>query len=205
MPETSSPFSSFLKWIGGILATVISGLLLFWGQQRLWPPTPQPKPAPDQRGAKQVKTKQPQHIFTIDGRVLDTFGAKVIENAWVRLDILSTSEKQQADSEGRYAFSVEGFDPGLAGSISIDAPGYEQLRINLSLSDLSRQKEQRLKPEKDRFGRVVAPGGAEADKAIGSIAGGGKGAAIGALVGAGNQPKPQYVIRPELRKLVAPP
>ena len=140
MPEPSSAFSSFVKWIGGILAAVITGLVLFAVEQRIqtnkWPwssaPTP---PIP--------KAK----IIPVDGRVVDSTRTKLIDNALVRMQVASNQEEQQTDSAGRYAFSFEGFDPEFSASMSIDAPGYKQLRLNLPLSKLRQLKEQRLEPQ----------------------------------------------------------
>ncbi len=141
MPEPSSAFSSFVKWIGGILAAVITGLVLFVGQQYLtnhkWPWTK----------GQTTQTTKAAKIIPVDGRVVDSTRTKLIDNALVRMQVSSNHEEQQTDSEGRYAFSFDGFDPEFSASMSIDAPGYKQLRLNLPLSKLRQMKEQRLEPE----------------------------------------------------------
>ena len=198
MPETSSPISSFVKWVGGILATVISGVLLFLAQQYFTNPHKQQAQGTQQ--PSQNPTPAKVKIVTIDGRVVDTSGTKLIDNAEVQLLVASSQERQQTDSEGRYAFSLVGFDPEMAGSMSIDAPGYKQLRLNLFLSELGKQKEYRLEP--------IPPqgGGAGVGGVIGGVTGAGKGAAIGAGagVGAGKQLllTHPYVIRADVQRVV---
>jgi hypothetical protein len=200
MPETSSPISSVAKWIGGILATVISGLLLFLGEQYIANRLKSQGQELQPPAQNQTKDKGGVQIVTIDGRVVDTSGTKLIDNAEVQLLVASTQEKQQTDSEGRYAFSLVGFDPEMAGSMSIDAPGYKQLRLNLFLSELGKQKEHRLEP--------IPPqgGGAGVGGVVGGVTGGGKGAAIGAGAGAGKQVEltHPYIMRADIQRIVPP-
>jgi hypothetical protein len=198
MSETSSPISSVAKWIGGILATVISGLLLFLGEQYI--ANRLKSQGQEQQQPAQNQTKGGAQIVTIDGRVVDTSGTKLIDNAEVQLLVASTQEKQQTDSEGRYAFSLVGFDPEMAGSMSIDAPGYKQLRLNLFLSELGKQKVYRLEP--------IPPqaGGAGVGGVVGGVPGGGKGAAIGAGAGAGKKVllTHPYIMRADIQRIVQP-
>ncbi|HEX9224777.1 MAG TPA: hypothetical protein VF860_15710 [Candidatus Acidoferrales bacterium] len=199
MPEPSSAFSSFVKWIGGILAAVITGLVLFVGQQYLtnhkWPWTK----------GQTTQTTKAAKIIPVDGRVVDSTRTKLIDNALVRMQVSSNHEEQQTDSEGRYAFSFDGFDPEFSASMSIDAPGYKQLRLNLPLSKLRQMKEQRLEPETPPPHPVG--GGAAPGPVIGCIAGGGKGAIIGAAAGAGKSIPANYtyIMRADLKRILAHP
>ena len=196
MPEPSSAFSSFVKWIGGILAAVITGLVLFVGQQYLtnhkWPWTK----------GQTTQTTKAAKIIPVDGRVVDSTRTKLIDNALVRMQVSSNHEEQQTDSEGRYAFSFDGFDPEFSASMSIDAPGYKQLRLNLPLSKLRQMKEQRLEPEPPPPQPPRATGAT-----IDGVAGGGKGAIIGAAAGAGKSIPANYtyIMRADLKRILAHP
>jgi hypothetical protein len=148
--------SSLVKGIGGVLAA----LLIFAGEQyiqhRFWPDKP----------AQETK------VIPIDGRVIDAAGTRVIENASVELAIGPIHESETTDSEGRYAFSLEGFDPQTAASMSIEAQGYKRFTANLLLSSLEDDKEQKLEAQNQpdpptglgaRVGAVyVGPGGGQA-------------------------------------------
>ena len=122
--------SSLGKTISGILVA----LVIFAGEQyiqhRFWPPNP------------------PAHeVIPIDGRVVDVAGTRVIENAVVEISIGDIHENQNTDSDGRYAFSLEGFDPQAAASMTIDAQGYKHYSANQLLSRLEEDKEQKLEAQ----------------------------------------------------------
>ena len=127
MAKVSSLGSSFLKGLGALVA----GLLLFAGEQYI------------QHHYFEDKPPAPQTI-PVAGRVVDAAGAKAIVDAVVKLTIGQIHEDQNTDSEGRYAFSLQGFDRNTATSMSIDAQGYKHLSMNLLLSAMTDDKELKL-------------------------------------------------------------
>lgn len=138
MAEDSSLRSGFIKGVGAVVAA----LVIFAGEQyiqhRYWPDKP-PEPQPN------IPQPVPAaSIIPIDGRVIDTQGTKVIENALVDLSVNGMHQQQNTDSEGRYAFSLQGFDEKLAASMSVKAPGYKDETVNLLLSAMAENKELRL-------------------------------------------------------------
>ena len=177
MAKESSLGSSFLKGLGALVA----GLLLFAGEQYI------------QHHYFADKPPAPQ-IIPVAGRVVDAAGTKAIENAAVQLTIGQIHEDQNTDSEGRYAFSLQGFDRNAAASMSIDAQGYKHLSMNLLLSAMTDDKELKLEAN-----APAAPGHA----GIGAIVGatwvgpghGGAATAPPAMV--------KYVRRTDLRQIVA--
>jgi len=119
--------TSFVKGLGALVAA----LVLFAGEQYIqhhyWP--------------------DPDGNIPIAGRVVDAAGTKAIENAVVQLTVGSVHEGQNTDSEGRYAFSLQGFDRNTAASISIEAQGYKPLSVNLILNSMTEDKELKLEAQ----------------------------------------------------------
>ena len=143
MADESSLGNSFLKGLGALVAA----LVLFAGEQyiqhRYWPD----KPAqPPQSPGNQFQTPAAE-LIPIDGRVIDASGTRVIENASVDLAIGTIHESQSTDSDGRYAFSVQGFAPQTAASMTIEAPGYKRFTANRLLSKLEEEKELKLEAQ----------------------------------------------------------
>ena len=132
MATDSSSGNSFKTWILGILGAVITAVLIFWLEQWITkPPTP----------------PQPVHtIVSLNGRVIDRAANLLLQNAMVRLHVESLQEEQSTDSEGRYAFSLEDFDPRISGSMQIEAAGYKPLSVNSSLQEMSSMQDQLLDP-----------------------------------------------------------
>ena|SRR5271165_1705112 len=129
MADGSSLGASFLKGLGTLLAALVLFASEQYIQHRYWPDKPLPSPAAD---------------IPIDGRVIDAGGTRVIENASVDLAIGTMHESQSTDSDGRYAFSLQGFDPQTAASMTIEAPGYRRFTANRLLSMLEEDKELKL-------------------------------------------------------------
>jgi hypothetical protein len=110
MPDSSN--GSFKNWILGVLGAVLAALIIFVAEQYL---------------------TKPAHTFiSINGRVIDETANRLISNALVTLSGQSVNEQQRTDSEGRYAFSLEDFDPSLSGSMVIEAAGYRRKTLNMS-------------------------------------------------------------------------
>ena len=112
-----SSASSFKNWVLGIIGAVLTTVLVFVIEQKL--------------------TEKPKDIVSVNGQVFDSAAKRLLENVIVRLHVSSFKEEQKTDSLGRYAFSIEGFDPRLTGSMQIEAPGYKPLTYNLSLKQMS--------------------------------------------------------------------
>jgi hypothetical protein len=121
--------NTFKNWILGILSAVIIGVTVPLVLRRLNRDSA-PKPAPT--------------IISVSGRVFDRSARRLIENALVRLQVGTQNDQQNTDSEGRYAFSLADFDPRTAGSMLIEAAGYQPLTHNLSLQQMSDMQDQYL-------------------------------------------------------------
>jgi hypothetical protein len=153
------------KWIGGILATVISSVLIYYLTQG-------PKPLP----AAPIE---------IEGRVVDVSTNALISGALVRLNADKFTGSQHTDTEGRYCFVVESLAPTTAATFEIEASGYPHYSINETLQYLSNLEDSHLmhasaeSPKPSEPAKTPGSGG----PAVGGLAGGGKGAAIGAVVG----------------------
>src|SRR5512133_202195 len=157
MARESSLGTSFLKGLGALVAA----LVLFAGEQYIQHHYWQDKP-PSNPDHPPVQPPAAETI-PIAGRVVDAGGTKAITNATVQLTIGQIHEDQNTDSEGRYAFSLQGFDKNTAASMSIDAQGYKRLSMNLLLTAMAEDKE--LKLEAD------APAAPPGHAGIGAIVG----------------------------------
>ena len=129
MSSDSSSGTSFRNWALGIIGTVLTAVLIFVIEQKLTKPTEKP-----------TETM----IVSVSGQVFDNGAKRLLENVIVRLHVSSLNEEQKTDSFGRYAFSLEGFDPKLSGSMRIEAPGYKPLTYNLSLKQMSEMQDSYL-------------------------------------------------------------
>jgi hypothetical protein len=134
MSPDSSSGSSFKNWILGILGSVVTAVLILVITPYV---TKKTGTGP---GAKPVT------IVSVNGQVFDNAAKRLLENVVVGLHIESFHEEQTTDSLGRYAFSVEGFDPRLSGSMHVEAPGYKRLTYNLSLKQMSEMQDLYLDP-----------------------------------------------------------
>lgn len=143
MAKESSLLSRFLKGMFGLL----TALALFAGEQYIQ--------------HHYFQDNKPG-IIPVAGRVVDAAGTRAIENAIVQLTIGQFHEDQNTDSEGRYAFSLQGFDQNTAVSMGIDAQGYKHQSMNLLLSAIAEDKEIKLEAQNQ-----IGPG----HLGIGAIAG----------------------------------
>ena len=167
--------SSFLKWVAGIIAAVISGVLIYY--------LTTPKgPAPSQTSIQ------------IEGRVIDLATKKLIEGAHVTLRAGKYSGSQFTDTSGRYGFDVS-LPETTEATFEIAAAGYPQYSVNCTLKRLSEIEDNDLLHEAvgggNAAGVYVPPPppasqqpGSGAGAQIGGLGGGGKGAAIAAAIGA---------------------
>ena len=116
-----SSASSFKNWALGIIGAVLAAVLIFVIERKLTPREPL--------------------IVSVNGQVFDSAAKRLLENVIVRLHVSSFNDEQKTDSLGRYAFSIEGFDPRLTGSMQVEAPGYKSLTYNLSLKQMSEMQD----------------------------------------------------------------
>ena len=98
-----SPLVGFLKWAGGIVGAVVSGVLILHFTQK---PVPPPPPAP----------------IVVAGRVISA--DRLLPSVAVTLTAGSYSGQQTTDSEGRYGFSVPDVDANTMANLKIEAGGY---------------------------------------------------------------------------------
>jgi hypothetical protein len=110
-----SSASSFKNWSLGIIGAVLTTVLVFAIEQKL---------------------TEKKEIVSVNGQVFDS-GKRLLENVTVRLHVSSVNEEQKTDYLGRYAFSIEGFDPRLTGSMQLEAAGFTARTYNLTLQQMS--------------------------------------------------------------------
>ncbi|HZR64598.1 MAG TPA: hypothetical protein VFA85_05575 [Terriglobales bacterium] len=140
--DSSSLGSAFVKGVGAVVAALVLFVAEQYIQHRYWTDN---QPQSVDNGSHQNQSPPPvPAIIPIDGRVVDTLGTKVIDNALIDLNINGMHEQQNTDSEGRYAFSLRGFDPSTAASMTIKAQGYKDATVNLLLSAMQEDKELKL-------------------------------------------------------------
>jgi hypothetical protein len=170
MTAEPSSGNSFKTWILGILGAVITAVLIFYVEQWITKPPPPPPPT---------------HSFvSVNGRVIDRAANRLLQNAIVRLRVETFNENQSTDSDGRYAFTLEDFDPKLSGSMQIEASGYKPLSLNLSLQEMSAMQDQFLDAQ------IPAPPTGVTTSNPAAVA------AKGAVVG-------KYMVRPDIRRISA--
>jgi hypothetical protein len=145
MSSSSSSGFSFRTWVFGIIGSVITAVLIFVITHQL------------------VDRPKERTIVSVNGQVFDNAARRLLENVVVHLHVTSFNEEQRTDSFGRYAFSLEGFDPALSGSMHIEAPGYKPVTYNLSLKRMSEMQDLYL----DALGPAPPTGlGATADGSV---------------------------------------
>ena len=98
--------ASVTKWIAGIVAAVVTAVLIWYIQGRLTPPPPPP-------------------TITLEGRVVDSTSSKIIHGATVLLKADAFSGEQSTDSEGRYYFLIRPNQVPVVGQLRIVAQGYQ--------------------------------------------------------------------------------
>jgi len=107
MADTEKKSSGFLKAIGGIVASVIAGVLIFYiTRQAPSPPVIEPT--------------------SFDGFVADSASNKLIPNASVKVTLGQNSVSQLTDPLGKYSVVLPSTGPGPnMGSVDVSATGYE--------------------------------------------------------------------------------
>ena len=121
----ASSSKAIIHWAGGILATVISSVLIY-------PFTPPPDP--------------PTLPISIEGRVIDVSSNALISDANVSLRAGKFKGSQRTDKFGRYCFEVDGLPGTTAATFEIEAPGYKAYGVNATLTRLSDAEDSELLP-----------------------------------------------------------
>jgi hypothetical protein len=118
MADNPSKLGALLTWAGGILATIIAGVAIYYFTR----PTPPPPPLP---------TTQ----VGLNGFVQNVVTQQPVVDAIVTADLGNKLASQPTDSEGRYAFIMDSTTPP-AQTISVDvlAGGYEHYTATVSLT-----------------------------------------------------------------------
>jgi hypothetical protein len=129
MPSDSNSGTSYKNWALGIIGAVLTTVLVFVIEQKLTNKPPD-KPTPT-----------PVEIVSVNGRVFDSAAKRLLENVAVHVHVSTYDQEQNTDSEGRYAFSLEVFDPRLSGSMEVVAAGYKTLTYNLPLQQMSQMQD----------------------------------------------------------------
>ncbi len=106
MADTESNSSGFLKWSGGIVASVLTAVLIFYLT----------RPAP---------AKPTIEPTALNGFVADSTTHALIRNASVTVALGQNSAHQATDALGRYSVVIASTSPDAnMGSVDIQAPGY---------------------------------------------------------------------------------
>jgi hypothetical protein len=121
----ASSTKAVITWAGGILATVISSVLIYHFTHE---PTPPPPP------------------ISIEGRVIDVATSTLIADANVTLRAGEFRGAQRTDKFGRYCFEVDGLPGTTAATFDIEAPGFKAYGINATLARLSDAEDNELLP-----------------------------------------------------------
>jgi hypothetical protein len=109
MADTENTSSAFLKWIGGIAASVITAVLIYHFTQTTPPPPPPPSVEPT----------------AVNGIVADSTSHELIRNALVTVALGPNSAHQATDALGRYSVVLASTspDPNM-GNVDVQAPGH---------------------------------------------------------------------------------
>jgi hypothetical protein len=119
----SANFSGLQKGLMGLFGAILVPVAIFAIEQWITkPPTPTPPTAA---------------IISLNGQVIDRSANRLLEGVAVQVKVSTYWQQQTTDSLGRYAFSIEGFDPRLSGSIQASAPGYKPVIYNESLQEMT--------------------------------------------------------------------
>jgi hypothetical protein len=119
-------------WIAGIVATVISGVLV-------------------------VYLTQPSS-FDVTGSVLDASTRTVVSDAQVRLTVRGRPESQATDSNGQYYFAIERGSGDDGATLLVEAKGYEPYTRNGSLQSLTDQSPNLTRSSPEKAGPGAVPG-----------------------------------------------
>ena len=109
MADTENKSSGFLKAIGGIAASVVTAVLIYYLTRPAPPPPLKPVIAPTE----------------FNGFVADSASHQLVRNASVTVALGQNSAHQLTDALGRYSVVLASIGPDAnMGSVDIQAPGY---------------------------------------------------------------------------------
>ena len=117
MADSTTKSNAFLTWAGGILATVIASVAIYYFT----------RPAPP----------APVAQVGLDGFVADSVTQKPIPNAIVNVNLGSTLASQPTDSEGRYSFIMNTTSPppdNQSVNVNVLAGGYQPYTATIPLT-----------------------------------------------------------------------
>ena len=117
MADNTTKSGALLSWAGGIVATVIASVAIYY--------VTRPAPA------------APVTQVGLDGFVADNVSQKPIPNAMVTANLGSTLATQTTDSEGRYSFIMNTTTPAPSSqSVNVDvlAGGYQHYTATVPLT-----------------------------------------------------------------------
>jgi len=141
----ASSSKAIIQWVAGILATVISSVLIY---QITRPPDPPTLP------------------ISIEGRVIDVSSSTLISDANVTLRASKFRGTQRTDKFGRYCFEVDGLLGTTVATFEIEAPGYKAYGVNATLARLSDAEDNELLPLGPKSAGAPNPPGS-----LGAVAG----------------------------------
>ena len=120
----------FFGWLGGILATVISGWLVWYLTTRTPPPAPTPTP--------------PQ-TTTFEGMVINKLAVAPLPNAIVAVEIAGAASSgpfhDVTDEHGAYRLNFTGLDKPSGVTITVEAKGFQQAKPALLASITSENRQ----------------------------------------------------------------
>ena len=105
MADSENSSSAFLKWVGGIVASVLTAVLIYHFTR---PPQPPPPP------------------IALNGFVADSVSHTLVPNASVTVALGSNTASQSTDELGRYSVVLAGVSSTAnMGAVAIQATGYQ--------------------------------------------------------------------------------
>ena len=118
MADNQSKFGALLTWAGGIIATIIAGVAIYYFTR-----------TPTTAAATTL------HSIGLNGFVQDDATQKPVTDAIVTANLGNKLASQPTDNEGRYAFIMDSTTPP-AQSISVDvlAGGYQHFTATVPLT-----------------------------------------------------------------------
>ena len=118
-----------------------------------------------------LESKPPITSSQVSGTVIDSATNRLIPGAMVKLSGQSFSGSQETDSLGSFGFTIEQVNPGSQATLEIVASGFNTLRLNRTLAELSQGANEnvltRTPPSPANVGAMI---GARAAVNLGPIA-----------------------------------
>jgi len=127
--KSDSKFSGFTKTAGGIVASVITAVLIYYLTRPPAPPLPKPQ-------------------FGLNGVVADVDSHNLIRNASVTVALGPNSANQITDSLGRYSVVLLSLSSdAIMGNVEIQATGYRSYKNTVALHPGDNYAEIEIEPD----------------------------------------------------------